>query len=515
MRIPISFNQISTLFCSLLIWSITSTCLAQEEIKISASDGELFDEFGRSVALYGNTALIGTPKDKADGISVGSVYVYELTNGSWSEVATFRPDDVQEGDQFGHLVVLEGHTAVISALGDDDNGSSGGSVYFFEEIDGTWTQVAKFVDPVFDVFQYGEKIAIDGNTVFVKGGTNSTNFPSGTVHVYNKVDGAWEWTESIRSSDENTSFGRSLSIDGRRAIIGGINEAYVFGKQNGGWQEISKIEASDGALGDEFGRAVHLNGKYAIISAPLKDEAGLRAGAAYIYELRRNSTVELAKLTKAPGGNEFLNLFGEDVYINQHIAVVSAPGTGYDISLGEFTGVVYVYEKHSDGWVLTTELRASDAITWYRFGNSISWNEDRLLVGTYPLVCTGIQGCEGHPGAAYYYDFSEATPGSIASETTAHVLEQSETPRHTVLHENYPNPFNPVTTIRFDLKQAEHVRLSVYNMLGQKVRSLVDGVVHGGAHEYTFDAQGLPSGSYLYLLETSTGRQSRVMLLLE
>ena len=71
------------------------------------------------------------------------------------------------------------------------------------------------------------------------------------------------------------------------------------------------------------------------------------------------------------------------------------------------------------------------------------------------------------------------------------------TPTEYVLRQNFPNPFNPATTIRFAVPQRAHVTLAVFNMLGQQVATLVQGEQEAGYHEVQFDASGLASGMYL------------------
>ena len=88
-------------------------------------------------------------------------------------------------------------------------------------------------------------------------------------------------------------------------------------------------------------------------------------------------------------------------------------------------------------------------------------------------------------------------------------------PERYALDQNYPNPFNPTTTIRFDVPEASKVTLIVFDMLGRRVAILVDGVVSAGAHTASFDARSLPSGSYIYRLETPQGTFTKTMLLLK
>jgi Secretion system C-terminal sorting domain len=78
----------------------------------------------------------------------------------------------------------------------------------------------------------------------------------------------------------------------------------------------------------------------------------------------------------------------------------------------------------------------------------------------------------------------------------------------------HPNPFNPQTTISFGLPESAQVTLKVYDMMGREVRLLVRGTLSAGTHEATFDASGLPSGTYMYQLTTPEGRISKMMLLL-
>lgn len=105
--------------------------------------------------------------------------------------------------------------------------------------------------------------------------------------------------------------------------------------------------------------------------------------------------------------------------------------------------------------------------------------------------------------------FTGIQTSSVATE------EDRELPNGYALEQNYPNPFNPVTTISFNVPQASDVNLTVYDMLGRQVRVLVNGLVTSGRHEVTFEASDLPSGTYLYRLETPTQTLSKMLTLLK
>ena len=83
------------------------------------------------------------------------------------------------------------------------------------------------------------------------------------------------------------------------------------------------------------------------------------------------------------------------------------------------------------------------------------------------------------------------------------VEDNNEMPAKFSLSQNYPNPFNPSTKIRYMLKDESQVRLVVYNLLGETIKELVNNKIAAGNHEYTFNSDGLPSGTYIYRLEAN------------
>src|SRR5690625_6756974 len=91
---------------------------------------------------------------------------------------------------------------------------------------------------------------------------------------------------------------------------------------------------------------------------------------------------------------------------------------------------------------------------------------------------------------------------------------QGELPTETSLQQNYPNPFNPSTIIRYNLAAGSDVQLDVFDRLGRRVATLVEGTKSAGAHTVKFDASGLDSGSYFYGLRAQNQLYSKQMVLL-
>lgn len=111
---------------------------------------------------------------------------------------------------------------------------------------------------------------------------------------------------------------------------------------------------------------------------------------------------------------------------------------------------------------------------------------------------------------------------NILNAETGEVIEESDTsvddgekPMRVSLGQNYPNPFNPGTTIEFTIEQSGHVLLMVYDVLGREVATLVSETLHAGSHTAVFDASQMPTGVYLYTLQTDAQRITRKMLLVK
>ena len=126
--------------------------------------------------------------------------------------------------------------------------------------------------------------------------------------------------------------------------------------------------------------------------------------------------------------------------------------------------------------------------------------EAPLPPGVYFLYLTGYFGECGE----YEIELDVLECGSAEAE---------DTPGEFALRQNYPNPFNPSTSIHFSLRETGPASLSIYNLAGQQLAVLVDGMLEAGAHTVNFDAANLSSGVYVYTLQSGSGSLSRKMVL--
>ena len=104
---------------------------------------------------------------------------------------------------------------------------------------------------------------------------------------------------------------------------------------------------------------------------------------------------------------------------------------------------------------------------------------------------------------------------AIGASTATDAEDEAEVPTEYALYRNYPNPFNPATTISFDLPQTERVTLAVFDVLGRRVAVLMDGITQAGNHEVRFDGRQFASGTYIYRMTTPTRTMSQTMILIK
>jgi hypothetical protein len=294
-----------------------------QQAKLLPADGAEGDVFGHSVSINGDTALIGAWDDNDNGNYSGSAYVFTRTGTTWIQQAKLLASDGAAGDQFGYSVSLSGDTALIGAPADDDNGTDSGSAYIFTRTGTTWTQQAKLLasdGTIGDLF--GFSVSFTGDTALI-GALGDGDNSSGSAYVFTRTGTTWTQQTKLLASDGAAGdyFGYSISLTDGTALIGALQDddngvdsgsAYVFTRTGTTWTQQTKLLASNGVEDDNFGGSVSLSGDTALIGAYSDDDNGYNSGSAYIFT-REGGTPNLQ-----------INITTEGIGVN---AVITNDGT--------------------------------------------------------------------------------------------------------------------------------------------------------------------------------------------
>ncbi len=339
--------------------------------------GQTGDELGFSVAIDGDVLLVGAPYVDVDGYeNRGAAYVFYRNQGgadSWKLVATLVAPDGRAKDNFGWSVALSGNVAVVGAPLDDVNGvADAGSVHvFFRDWGGAdnwgWVRQVTAISGGSVTDKFGMAVAVDGTTLAVgaPGQDVGPKADQGAVHLYElSGDGGLREVIAITPTDgaADDEVGDALALDDDLLLVGAPGAdvgsasdqgaAYLFARNQGGaenWGQVTKLTASDGAAGDAFGRAVALDGDMALIGAPLADIAGQsNQGAAYIFERNQGGADnwgQVKKLVASDGSSD--DSFGSAVALREGLAVVGAPDYGTLSPL--YQGALYIFARNQGG----------------------------------------------------------------------------------------------------------------------------------------------------------------------
>ena len=432
--------------------------LQLELAKLTGFGGSEEDSIGSDVAIDGDTAVVGAPGDSS---ARGAAYVFARVSGAWTIQATLTASVRGGSDFFGSSVAVSGDTVVIGATGDDDKGSGSGSVYVFTKPVGGWAaddysgnETAKLLasDGANDD-NFGRSVAVDGDTVAVgalRDDDKGSN--SGSAYVFTKPSGGWSaWNDLPDNDDEmdedknrlsakllasdgaaDDQFGISVAMDRDTVVVGshGANglrgKAYVFTKPVGGWvngNETARLTASDRRDGDQFGLSVAIDADTVVVGAIGDDDKGSRSGSVYVFTkpssnegwndwngLDANAKANLTTKLTASDGAEY-DWFGRTVAVDGNIALIGAPTD--TIRRTDF-GSAYLFTKTSGTWSETAKLNAPDAVARDRFGWSAALDGSTALVGAVYAFSEGAQ----YVGGAYVFDIADWDDISSSGPTT-------------------------------------------------------------------------------------------------
>ena len=376
--------------------------------KLTASDVEVEDRFGNSVAISGDTIVVGAYGDRLAEMNwVGSAYVFARNHGgsdSWGELTKLTASDPKEYDRFGFSVAIIGETIVAGSLfGLGPEGSSPGAAYVFERNQGgadDWGQVSKVVPSSYrDADRFGFSVALNADHLVV-GATRAA--PSGTsvtgaAFVFHRSGDTW--TEVAKPvAPDASSFDRFgvVAMDGEvlvvgspeddHSAVGNAGSAYVFERNQGGaddWGLVTKIFAADPTDGAKFGTSLAIAGDTIVVGCPEDNPGGISsAGSAYVFQRNQggmDTWGQVSKMTAADGAAG--DLFGSVVGISGDTVVV---GTPEDNHVEAEAGSAYIFARNqggADAWGQVAKLTAADAASDDNFGCSVSISGDAVVVG--------------------------------------------------------------------------------------------------------------------------------------
>lgn len=318
------------------VFTRTGTTWTQQAY-LKASNTGVEDQFGLSVALNGDTLVVGAPFEDSGATGVngdqtsssapdsGAVYVFTRTGTAWSQQAYIKASNTSADDQFGFSVALSNDTLAVGALVEDSSADNSGAVYVFTRTGTSWTQQAylKASNTGSDDW-FGITVALDGDTLAVganKEDSNGTGVNSGT--------------------EANNSASDSGAV-------------YVFTRTGTSWTQQAYIKAFNTSVGDEFGRRVALSGDTLAVGAYREDSNGIGVNS----------------------GAENNN---------------SVPDSG----------AVYVFTRTGTSWTQQAYIKASNARANNRLGYAIALQGNTLVAGSSgeDSGSTGVGGDENNTGA--------------------------------------------------------------------------------------------------------------------
>ena len=480
--------------------------------KLTATNGGGGDEFGNSVAMDGDTVVVGATGDDDNGSNAGAAYVFTKPPTGWAtatETAKLTGSDgAPDDDLFGYSVAVDGDTVVVSAYGDDDSGGGSGAAYLFVKPATGWTSTntaAKLT--AYDGAggdRFGKSVAVDGDTVVVGAWTDDDNGDqSGSAYLFTKPGTGWATateTSKLTASegDDDDRFGTSVAVDGDRLAVGASGDddkgsqsgsVYVYKRESGAWSRIAKLKASDGATNDEFGISVAVDGDTVVVGAHWDDDNGSKSGSAYVYAVPDwaaipdsgagetnatsytvtgltngvnyrfkvravnalgkgpstgtvtvtvgpppkptglTATAADTQATLAWGDQSESSVTGYD-YLQAQVAKLTASdggaaGSQFGLSvatdgdtmvvganLDDAKGAAYVLVRQSGTWSQVAKLTASDGADYDHFGISVAVDGDTVMVGAF-----GDDDIHFTEGAAYVFSKPSNTGWTDATQT--------------------------------------------------------------------------------------------------
>jgi hypothetical protein len=448
--------------------------------------------FGYSVAIDGDTAVIGALNE---GVS-GAAYVLKRSDGVWTQEAYLKAVNADLVDNFGSSVAVSGDTLVVGATGEDSNqqtisngtAASGnnaagqsGAAYVYRRSGTTWAQEAYLKAPnavANSTFGYstaisGDTIAVGANgepsnsTAIINGGGASSNTAApgaGAVYVFKRSGSTWATEAYLKPPNTGASdeFGRAVAIDTDTIIVGAHHEdsftvsiingaggsaddnavdagaAYIFRRTGVIWAQEAYFKAPNAEAGDQFGFSVAISGDTVAVGATgeradqftitngaggSSNNSAPNAGAVYVF--KRSGVTWSQEAYIKPPNNGSNNLFGVGVSIygdrlavgaeqesSATMGIINGDSFPYSVAATN-AGAAYVFLRSGVNWVHETYFKAGNTEAGDKFGGAVALSGNTLISGarqeaynTAGIIAgsgTGLGNGAANSGAAYIF----------------------------------------------------------------------------------------------------------------
>ena len=310
--------------------------------KLLPLDGHSENSFGQAVDVHGDVAIVGAPGDEELGYRAGAAYLFDRRTGQQQH--KLLAEDGRPLDRFGTSVAIHGDLAVVATYR-YQYGAATGAVYFFDVTTGQ--QIRKLVSEVDEDDLFGAVVDTNGVHVLVASpiDTDDSGELSGSVSVYDAATG--ELLRKLRApADSFERFGSDLALSGPLAVIGAMTagdngpmsgSAYLFDVSTGA--QLARLLPSDGEPDARFGQAVGISGDIAVVGT-WGYSIGLDISDAYLFDVPTGR--QLARVSLVPRGPD--DAFGAVVAIGGTTLVV---GARRNDELGNNAGRAYVFDAAS------------------------------------------------------------------------------------------------------------------------------------------------------------------------
>jgi hypothetical protein len=308
--------------------------------------------------------------------------------------------DAHERQGFAGTLDISGNVLVLSADGDQPAGQFSGSAYVFHRQGKQWVEQAKLVPADHQAHsRFGGSVAASGDWIAVGAPRRfDDGIPAGAVYLFRRGPNGWGEHQKVRAADADSDdwFGRALAMDGTRVVVGadlkdnagvGAGAAYVFRLEGGLWLQEDKLIPDDAAVGDRFGVSVDIDGDWLVVGAYLDDNFDMEdTGSTYVFRRRGSTWVQEAKLYAIDAEPDAR--FGFSVAIQSDRVVVGAFLEEHldAVFVAEDDpqrdhGAAYVFRRSQDGWIQEARLTSSLVAEDGHIGASVSIDGPVITLG--------------------------------------------------------------------------------------------------------------------------------------